>query len=605
MSQPTESGVPRRVPPSRRKVENPAPPLDRGKACLTCRRRKMRGDGARPVCGQCSRAGKPSDCEYLNAEGRSRTIILEERIAALEHRIREFEDPEAVSASEILLHDPLQGVPVPPSPSMSAHSSSLSHSSTASIEPAPLLDHSAFDTWFSSGEQRASWNVPLHLPASQPGTSNVGPRDEQGPVLQLGWFLHTDRFHSAAALPANHQGRPIPLLISTVCLWVVALSTTESTDSASNQERALVARTRSLLGADLSKITPQQIIQFIQAKVLFATYLFHMGELREGRHHCSSAATMVVACGLHKIRSNHPLRLDDPLDTTVITLPEPIDSVEEGERLDAFWTVFTMDRAWAVVLHSPTIISDDDHVGAQVDSPWPLDMESYENGQIYPNLRTSGTLRIFLNGFNTSWPWENQSTLALLSKASALFERASRLSNSWRPDSPNATAFYAEFLALDQRIDDFKTQLFPLAVTAAAADILSENLRMHHLVHSLVHSATIQLHLPFSAHSEASRAKCLSAAMGIVDANVEARMGGLPAVHPLLAMIWSGVCRVFIDKLASLPALAASSSFAVSDGGLELGAAVEKIIATMTVFAVSCPLMNIQLAKVQQAYGAI
>lgn len=57
-------------------------------------------------------------------------------------------------------------------------------------------------------------------------------------------------------------------------------------------------------------------------------------------------------------------------------------------------------------------------------------------------------------------------------------------------------------------------------------------------------------------------------------------------------MIWSGVCRVFIDKLASLRALAASSSFAVSDGGLELGAAVEKIIATMTVFAVSCPLMS-------------
>lgn len=108
--------------------------------------------------------------------------------------------------------------------------------------------------------------------------------------------------------------------------------------------------------------------------------------------------------------------------------------------------------------------------------------------------------------------------------------------SSCAPDSPNATAFYAEFLALDQRIDDFKTQLFPLAVTAAAADILSENLRMHHLVHSLVHSATIQLHLPFSAHSEASRAKCLSAAMGIVDANVEARMGGLPAVHPLLAV---------------------------------------------------------------------
>lgn len=145
----------------------------------------------RPVCRQCSRAGKPADCEYLNAEGRSRTIILEERIAALEHRIREFEDPDAVSDSAVLLHDPQQGVPIPPSPSMSAHSSSLSHSSSAANEPAPLLDLSAFNTWFSSGEQRASCDVPSHLPASQPGTSNVGPPGEQGPALYVAVTIDT------------------------------------------------------------------------------------------------------------------------------------------------------------------------------------------------------------------------------------------------------------------------------------------------------------------------------------------------------------------------------------------------------------------------------
>lgn len=150
---------------------------------------------------------------------------------------------------------------------------------------------------------------------------------------QFGWFLHLDRFRSAAALPADHQNRPIPLLISTICLWAVALSTIESTDSVSIQEQALVIRTRSLLGVDLSKIAPKQIIQFIQAKVLFANYLFHTGELREGRHHCSSAAAMVMACGLHKIRSNQPPRVDGPLDTTAITLPEPMDSVEEGALL--------------------------------------------------------------------------------------------------------------------------------------------------------------------------------------------------------------------------------------------------------------------------------
>lgn len=147
---------------------------------------------------------------------------------------------------------------------------------------------------------------------------------------QLGWFLHTDRFRSAAVLPADHQDRPIPLLISTICLWAVVISITEPNNGVSDQQQALVVRTRSLLGVDLSKITSHQVIQVIQAKILFAKYLFHMGELLEGRHHSSSAAAMVMACGLHKIKSNQPLRTDDAFDTTYITLPEPVDSVEEG-----------------------------------------------------------------------------------------------------------------------------------------------------------------------------------------------------------------------------------------------------------------------------------
>lgn len=147
---------------------------------------------------------------------------------------------------------------------------------------------------------------------------------------QLGWFLHTDRFRSAALLPTGHLDRPIPLLISTVCLWAIAISTIDSNDVYPDREHALLARVRSALGMDLSKATPHQILQVIQAKVLFATYLFHMGDLIEGRHHCDSAAAAVMACGLHKIRSNEPLTPDDALDAVSITLPEPMDSVEEG-----------------------------------------------------------------------------------------------------------------------------------------------------------------------------------------------------------------------------------------------------------------------------------
>lgn len=45
-----------------------------------------------------------------------------------------------------------------------------------------------------------------------------------------------------------------------------------------------------------------------------------------------------------------------------------------------------MDRSWAVVLRSPTIISDDDLLGAQIDTPWPLDMETYERVRLLPGL---------------------------------------------------------------------------------------------------------------------------------------------------------------------------------------------------------------------------
>lgn len=45
-----------------------------------------------------------------------------------------------------------------------------------------------------------------------------------------------------------------------------------------------------------------------------------------------------------------------------------------------------MDRSWAIVLRSPTIISDDDLLGAQIDTPWPLDMETYERVRLLSAL---------------------------------------------------------------------------------------------------------------------------------------------------------------------------------------------------------------------------
>lgn len=66
------------------------------------------------------------------------------------------------------------------------------------------------------------------------------------------------------------------------------------------------------------------------------------------------------------------------IDQIDLTLQEPRDQIEEGERINAFWAVFVMDRCLAVMLGPPLVISDIDAPGMHIDTPWPLEMETYE-----------------------------------------------------------------------------------------------------------------------------------------------------------------------------------------------------------------------------------
>jgi hypothetical protein len=62
----------------------------------------QRCDGQKPSCQQCTRAKKADGCEYDDGKGKTRTQILRETIAKLEHRVRELEDPEYVSSAVTL-----------------------------------------------------------------------------------------------------------------------------------------------------------------------------------------------------------------------------------------------------------------------------------------------------------------------------------------------------------------------------------------------------------------------------------------------------------------------------------------------------------------------
>ena len=48
-------------------------------------------DGARPVCAQCSKANRSSECQYYEKKRTSRTQLLQAKITKLEARLRELE----------------------------------------------------------------------------------------------------------------------------------------------------------------------------------------------------------------------------------------------------------------------------------------------------------------------------------------------------------------------------------------------------------------------------------------------------------------------------------------------------------------------------------
>ncbi|KAI0028440.1 hypothetical protein K488DRAFT_27143, partial [Vararia minispora EC-137] len=571
--------------------------LQRGKACLNCRRRKMKCDGVRPVCGPCDHAGRGDDCEYTDGQGRSRTKMLEETIGRLEARIHELENPDN-SAPNVMLHDPQKTIQMSSPVSYSGHQSPTGAHSSA---PSPVGSEFYYQaSTFPIPWQTADATQISGLRGASSHVSGWDPDDLPPNVAaeltdiffqntgQLPWFLHQARFRERLALPSGSFGRPISALLSITYLWGIKFA---STDVWATYEPGFLSQALSDIGHALAGQPSHHIVQVIQAHVLLATYLYHVGRFLEGRHHTDAAASLAIHCRLHKIRSAQPTRTHvSYMDPVEIALPEPRDQIEEGERINAFWTAFEQDRVWAVVLGVPTVIFDVDGAGTQIDTPWPLEMEVYEQGQIYPDLRTSGTLKNFFGGINSSWPWEINSALTQLCKASALFERATRLAVSWRPVLPSANAYYTEFVSLDSRIEEFKATLAPLE---SFAQLRAVEIQQAYTVHCIAQSATIQLHAAFAGQTTASRTKCLNAAFAILHLGTAAQVHNFAFLDHAAGSMWAAVCRVLINEIITLRSQYVDPSIpAIPGREAELISALDQLQASMAAFAPTSALMS-------------
>ena len=212
-------------------------------------------------------------------------------------------------------------------------------------------------------------------------------------AFQLGFSLNVNRFLATLNKPPTHPSRPHPALLNAICLWATYLSRDSSSNTSASanpqaQEQHLLDRTVVHLTSSLGSPDPVKRIQALQTELLLAQYYFCNGRFLEGRYHANSAVSLAVSCGLHRIRSSEP----SPSPTSspsalmggvigtggLFDLAQPRDMVEEGERINTFWSVFNVDRCWAVATGTPTMLYDDAGLGTQIDTPWPLAIEDYE-----------------------------------------------------------------------------------------------------------------------------------------------------------------------------------------------------------------------------------
>ncbi|KAF9452357.1 hypothetical protein P691DRAFT_784501 [Macrolepiota fuliginosa MF-IS2] len=559
------------------------PTLQRGKACLRCRKRKMKCDGVKPACQQCTRAKKPDACEYDDGKGKTRTQIMRETISRLERRVRELEDPEYISPA-VTLYDP------------HGHSrSGSSASSTGSPDSSFLsVSHSPFPSG-SPTSPASAWIQNVPSPSPSPFITEVYYEEPQSHVhvslelstllldifapyqQQCGLGLNVQRLRENLHRPFSEQ--PHPVLMNSIYLWACFVSR----PGPICQHEDLYLRQVLENLPDALKST-DKILDVIQASCLLSMYYLANGRMCEGGYHVSAAAALAVQAGLGRDVFQHDLWLPT-CHFEGFDLKPVKSSIQEGARILTFWQIFSLDRCWSVFLQRPPIISDGPDVRNVITSPWPQELRDYETGLV--NRGSSiPTVRAFLNGDVSSGGF---SATTLRAKASALLAQADVVSGL--AGMKQNGRFSDEVANLDQTICLFISMLVPISQLNR---VIAEERQSLILAHTLANCAMIHLHRAPAHDDSSSFEKCSHAARACVTVIKHIDNQDSPFLDPVLAPCWSIVADHLVVELDTLET--AWPTMCTSEVRDELST----ILRVMTIFSTRYPVITPALNKLQK-----
>ncbi|KAJ3890699.1 Zn(2)-Cys(6) binuclear cluster domain-containing protein [Lentinula edodes] len=359
----------------------------------------------------------------------------------------------------------------------------------------------------------------------------------------FGFFLNLRRFISETTLPLTlgDYSRPCPGLICAA--YLIGLHLSGATE---DEESAFLSRALLHVSNVLSSSHPLRLIHGTQAEILLS---LSMGPF----------VPSVMCMDGH-------------------SLPDPKDFIEEGERINAFWTVFTMCNCWGVGVGGFSSMMFESY-GSRIDTPWPLDMEDYEEA-VRKFLAQTPLQPLRLYG---------PSNMALFSQASVLLERAAGLGSSYTNElhSDEHIRYMKTFTSFDALIDSFTSSLPSFSQTYVS----SPDFVTVWATHLICRAATIKLHNVFTASNAFSRKKVLECAERCVMLGRGMDLTSVE-VNPIFGLLWMITGEAIINEISRLDDLNRQTMSlpnwvleeATILGRVEMVALLEELFLTMELF---------------------
>ncbi|KAH7340148.1 hypothetical protein B0J17DRAFT_650102 [Rhizoctonia solani] len=559
--------------------------LQRGSACLTCRRRKLKCDAVKPACTSCARSGRSQTCTYDDGLPKSRVQILTSKVRDLEAKIRAMEAARQLSSVDVSsLQVPttlvcantltvnvddngMSLLYVPPSmlqsevrkPSTLGQNELMDLAASLAVTDLASLAHQRTELVGTLRQMTPWWELDEIPSGVQEHLINTFLARRWEPGLEL----DVPRLWSSLSQIGAHQ--PHKCFLNAI--YLVACSFTGDKFFEELQS-VFVARVRKELEAAL--VQGDRLIDFIRASLLLSFHYFVNGRLLEGHQLSSTTARFAIACGMHQMDSArwHPQSeygyIDTVEDTThacnedttrtineeLHMLPRPRDNTERNEYIHTFWGVYMQDMGAALVTNLPSSVAD-----SEVTTPWPVPLD-----EVIPLDRQSGhTIVSFYSGLagsaNIS---QDRHTQTIRIKSMCLLSRAARLSAAFELARHPELSLWAKHDACDKAIAE-ASRSFPTGlehIGPEASLLLASR--------ATLLAAQIQLHACLAATRPRSREKCLAAAAESMELIDKLRYIMVPkGILLLLGLDWAVVKGFYLAEQSRL--LADRNYFAAED----------------------------------------